>query len=105
MDNITPLVPGTDSNCVVTLNPFQNAFYQQSCVEFHSPDGDHLETIGNDIQKENLHNNDIQLRDQIYLVESLLGHLNQDIELPAKAVCGLAELMYRMQEFCERKIR
>lgn len=105
MDNITPLVPSTDSNCVVTLNPFQNAFYQQSCVEIHSPEGDHLETIGRDIQKENLHNNDIQLRDQICLVESLLGHLNQDIELPAQAVCGLAELFYRMQEFCERKIR
>ncbi|HSC68182.1 MAG TPA: hypothetical protein VLC79_10850 [Cellvibrio sp.] len=104
MDNITPLVPSTDSNCVVTLNSFQNIFYQQSRVEIHSSDGDHLETIGRDIQKENLHNNDIRLRDQICLVESLLGNVNQDIELPAQAVCGLAELLYRMQEFCERKI-
>ncbi len=105
MDNITPLVPGTNSPCVVTLNTFQNAFYQQSCVELHSPDGNLLETVGRDIQKENLHDNDVQLRDQICLVESLLGHANQNIELPARAVCGLAELLFRMQEFCERHIK
>jgi hypothetical protein len=104
MDNVTPLVPDTNSPCVITLNPFQTIFYQQSTIEIHSPDGEHLETLGSEIKKENLHNNDVQLRDQICLVESLLGHLNQDIALPAKAVCGLAELMYRMQEFCERKI-
>lgn len=105
MDNITPLVPGTDSPCVVTLNHFQNAFYQQSCIELHSPDGDHLETIGRDMQAENRHNNDVQLRDQICLVESLLGHVNQDIELPARAVCGLAELLFRTQEFYDKHIK
>lgn len=102
MDNITPLVPGTDSHCIVTLNPFQNTFYQQSSIEIHSPDGVHLETIGCEIQRENLYTNNVQLRDQICLVESLLGHVNQDIELPARAVCGLADLLFRMQEFCER---
>jgi hypothetical protein len=72
-----PPASGTDSNCVITLNPFQTVFYQQSSVEIHSPDGDHLETIGHDIQKENLHNNDIQLRDQICLVKTIFGRVDE----------------------------
>ena len=98
-------MPGADSHRIVTLNPFQNAFYQQSSLEIHSPDGEHLETVGCEIQKENLYSNTVQLRDQICLVESLLGHVNQDIELSARAVCGLAELLFRIQEFCEKHIK
>jgi len=105
MDNITPLVPGTTSPCVVTLNPFQNAYYQHSSLEIHSPDGERLETFGQDIQKETLHHNNLQLRNQICLVESLLSHIDRDVELPKQAVCGLADLLFRVEEFCERNMK
>ncbi len=102
MDNITHLVPVTKSQCVITLDPFQYNYYQQSSIEIHSPDGEHLETLGCDIQKENLFHNHVHLQDQMCLVESLLGNINKDIELPARASRALADLLFRMQEFCER---
>ncbi|MCE3252885.1 MAG: hypothetical protein K0Q67_1905 [Cellvibrio sp.] len=105
MDNITPLVPSTNSPCIVTLNPFQNAYYHQSSIEIHAPNGEHLETLGADAQKENNYTNNMQLRDQICLVETLLGHINQDIELPRQAVSGLTDLLFRMQELCDERIK
>jgi hypothetical protein len=105
MDNITPLVPGTVSPCVVTLNAFQNAYYQHSSLEIHSPKGERLEVFGRDVQKENLHHNNLQLRNQICLVETLLSHIDRDVDLPKQAVCGLADLLFRMEEFFEGSMK
>lgn len=52
MDNITHLVPVTKSQCVIKLDAFQYNYYQQSCIEIHSPEGEYLESIGYDIQKQ-----------------------------------------------------
>jgi hypothetical protein len=102
MDNITPLVHGIPSRCIVTLDPFQQAHYENHCVEIHSPEGIHLETISQELQRENQLHQDIQVRDLIALVESLLMHIDKDVDLPREAVSGLADLMVRMHLVFER---
>lgn len=102
MDNITSLVHGIPSRCIVTLDPFQQANYENHRVEIHSPEGIHLETISQEIQRENQLHHDIQFRDQLALVESLLIHIDKDVDLPKEAVSGLADLMVRMRGAWER---
>lgn len=99
MDNITHLVPAAKSVCAITLNPYQYEFYQQSCIEIHSPDGEHLESIGYEIQKDVADNKAYQLRDQIALLECLLLKINQDAELSPRAISGLADIFFRVQDF------
>ncbi len=53
MDNITPLHPTSKSQCVITLDPFQHIYYQQSSIDILSPDGDLLDRIGANVQKDN----------------------------------------------------
>lgn len=106
MDNVTSLVPGTKkSSCVITLDPFQYAFYQQSCIEIQNPDGDLLEFIGKPIQQEVETAELLQLREQIFLLQSLLCKIKEEIELPPLAVSGLADLMFRTQGMCERFLK
>jgi hypothetical protein len=104
MDNITHL-PGTESHRIITLTSAQYALYQTNCIEVNTPDGEYLESIGLQIQNDLAETNTYQLRDNIYLVACLLGKINEDIELPAQAVSGLADLFYRMQSFCGEYIK
>ncbi len=103
MDNITHL-PNTESHRIITLNPSQYVLYQTTCIDLNTPDGEYLETLGQHIQNDLTETNAHQLRDNIYLIGCLLGKINEDIELPVRAVSGLADLFYRMQELCEKHI-
>jgi len=105
MDNITPLVPGTKSSCVITLDPFQHMFYLQSCIELRCPDGELLEYVGKPIQKEIEAIELLQLREQIYLLQSLLCKVKDEVEFSPLAVSGLADLMFRTQGLCERFVK
>jgi hypothetical protein len=104
MDNITPLVPSITADCVVTLNPVQLAFYQQRSIEIQSLDGEYLETICHAVQRDNISTSNYQLRNQMYLLESLFGQMNSYIELPARAASGLADVFFRLQGFCDKHI-
>ena len=79
MDNITPLVPDTKSSCVITLDPFQFAFYQQSCIELQSPDCQFLELVGHSVQKDIDENNVCRLREQVFLLQALCSKIDQEI--------------------------
>jgi hypothetical protein len=105
MDNVTPLVPGTKSSCIVALTPVQYSFYQQSCIELQAPDGEVLEFIGKPIQQEIELTEIHQLQEQVFLLQSVLCKVKEQIELPPLAVAGLADLLARMQELCERFIK
>lgn len=105
MDNITQLVHGIPSRCILTLDPLQQTHYENHRVEIHSPEGIHLETISQEIHQENQYHQDIQFRDQIALVEALLIHIDKDVDLPKEAVSGLADLLVRMRGTCERVFR
>ncbi len=95
MDNVTSLPPAIHP-CVIKLDQFQYAFYQQSQVEIQSPHGVCLTRIGEEVNNrrdEELH---FQLWEQVVLLEVLLEQINDDIKLPARAVSGLADLMTRV---------
>lgn len=99
MDNITPSVPDTKSSCVITFDPFQFAFYQQSCIELQSPDGQFLELIGHSVQKDIEENNFCRLREQVFLLQALCNKIDQEVELPPQAFAGLADILLRMQRY------
>jgi hypothetical protein len=105
MDNVTPMVPGTDSLCSITLNHHQHTCYQQNSLKIRSPDGQHLETIGNELQHENNHDYATQLLNEICLVQSLTCHISERLELPTRAVYGLSDLLFRVEEFFERSTK
>jgi hypothetical protein len=98
MDNITPLVPDTKSSCVITLDPFQYAFYQQSCIELQSPYGQFLELVGHSVQKDIDENNVCRLQEQVFLLQALCSKIDQDVELPPQAIAGLADIFLRMEK-------
>ena len=99
MDNITSLVPDTKSSCIITLDPFQYAFYQQSCIELQSPDGQFLELVGHSVQKDIDENNVCRLREQVYLLQALCNKIDQEVEVPPQAIAGLADILLRMQRY------
>ena len=100
-DSITPLVHGTKSTCNITLDEYQHAFYQQSNINILSPGGSLLQHIGYEVEKDAKH----QLRDEVHLVSCLLSNIHHDLDLPQQALYGLADLMYRTQEFCDKNIK
>ena len=62
----------------------------------HSPDGDHLESIGYEIQKQTQEEKATQLQEQIVLLQSLCEKITQEVELPAQAIAGLGDLLFRV---------
>ncbi len=103
MDNITHLVPATKSQCVIKLAPFQYNYYQQSCIEIHSPEGEYLEIIGYEIQKQTQEEQTTQLQEQIVLLQSLCEKITQEVELPAQAIAGLGDLLFRVRGIIDKQ--
>ncbi len=100
MDNITHLVHGTKSTCNITLDDYQHAFYLQSSINIIAPDGKLLQHIGYEVEKDAKH----QLREDVHLVSCLLSNIHHDLDLPQQALYGLSDLMYRVQEFCDKNL-
>jgi hypothetical protein len=105
MDNITQLVPVTKSQCVIKLDPFQFNYYEQSCIEIHSPDGEYLESIGYEIQTKIHEEQTTQLQEQIVLLQSLCEKITQEVELPAQAIAGLGDLLFRVRGIVDKQGR
>ena len=101
MDNITPLVHGTKSTCNITLDEYQHAFYLQSSINIIAPDGSLLQHIGHEVGKDAKYH----LRDEIHLVSCLLHNIHHDLDIPQQALYGLADLIHRMQEHCDKSMR
>ena len=93
----TQSAPATKSQCVIKLDPFQYNYYEQSCIEIHSPDVDYLESIGYDIQTQIQEEQTTQLQEQIVLLQSLCEKITQEVELPAQAIAGLGDLLFRVR--------
>jgi hypothetical protein len=64
-----------------------------------------LEFIGKPIRREVESTELLQLQEQIFLLQSLLCKVKEQIELPPLAVSGLADLLFRAQGLCERFIK
>jgi len=95
MDNVTSL-PHPSQPCVITLNQFQYAFYQQSYLEIHSPDGECIAHIGEELTRIAEDDASYQLWEQACLLEALLDQIQEDVKLPQRAITGLADMMGRI---------
>lgn len=90
--------PQNNARIIVTLDPSQYAFYRKTYIELQAPDGQHLEYVGKTIQREAAESTTFRLREQVALVSSLLGSIDDTVVLPVPAVMGLADLFCRIQE-------
>jgi len=105
MDNISSSNPVSEQHqnvtnlpFVVLLNSTQYALYKTASLEILAPDSVYLESIGHSIQNDIAEMNTYQLHNQITLLECLFNSINQDIELPARAVSGLADIFAKVQD-------
>jgi len=100
-DSIDPhldsLIP---HNCSITLDILQYSFYRSGQIDIRAPDGIRLESIGYGIKRDDIESSIYRLKEQMYVLECLLGNLNNRLQLPAQAVSALVDLLYRMQRFC-----
>lgn len=55
-----------------------------------------MESVGHNVQEDNLRMSNTQLREQTALITALLCNIHTEIELPQDAVLGLADLMCRL---------
>jgi len=95
MDNVTSLPHSTDP-CVIKLNQYQYAFFQQSLIEIHSPDGECLARFGEESTRNAEEDASYQLWEQACLLEVLLDQVQEDVLLPPRAATCLADLMGRI---------
>jgi len=103
MDNISNLSDQQQSvnnlPFIVLLNPAQYTLYKTSALEILAPDSNYLESIGHNVQNDAAEIEVYQLHNQIALLESLFNKINQDLELPARAVTGLADVFYKVNDY------
>lgn len=84
---------------LIKLTPYQYSFYQKTQLEIQCPEGNHLDYIGHIVQQDDAENRAFRLREQIALISCLMSNIEADIHLPVSAAAGLADLLYRMQDF------
>lgn len=72
------------------------AFYQQPHLEIHSPDGECLAHIGEELTRIAEDDASYQLWEQACLLEALLDQIQEDVKLPQRAITGLADMMGRI---------
>jgi len=73
--------------------------YKTASLEILAPDSEYLESIGHNILKDMAEMESHQLHNQIVLLENLLININHDINLPARAVTGLADVFCKVQDY------
>ncbi|MES2674774.1 MAG: hypothetical protein V4660_11085 [Pseudomonadota bacterium] len=84
---------------VILLNATQYEFYKTASVEILAPDGEYFESIGHSAQKDAAEVDAYQLHNQVALLDYLFSSINQDFELPARAVSGLADVFSKTHDY------
>jgi N-acetyl-anhydromuramyl-L-alanine amidase AmpD len=64
-----------------------------------------LESIGYEIQKQIQEEQTTLLQEQIVLLQSLCEKITQELELPAQAIAGLGDLLFRVRGIIEKQSR
>lgn len=103
MDNVTSL-PVSSNPCIIKLDQFQYAFYQQSCLEIHSPEGECLAQIGEDLTRIAEEDAIFQLCDQACLLEVLFDQVQDDLKIPQQAFTCLADMMSRINAHLNKQM-
>ncbi len=103
MDNVTSL-PVSSNPCIIKLDQFQYAFYQQSRVEIHSPEGECLAQIGEELTRIAEEDAIFQLCDQACLLEVLFDQVQDDVKIPQQAFTSLADMMGKINVHLKKQI-
>jgi len=103
MDNVTSL-PVPSNPCIIKLDQFQYAFYQQSRIEIHSPEGECLAQLGDELTR--IAEEDVlyQLREQAGLLEVLFDQVQDDLKLPQEAFTSLADMMGKIKAYLKKQM-
>jgi len=101
MDNVTSLPPPSHP-CIIKLDPFQYAYYQQSYIQIHSPEGVCLAKFGDELTRESEETAFYQLREQISLLHVLFDQITDDVRLPARAFTGLSDMLGKVNDFLQK---
>lgn len=62
-----------------------------------------MKSIGYDIQKQIREEQTTQLQEQIVLLQSLCEKITQEVELPAQAIAGLGDLLFRVRGIIDKQ--
>ncbi len=103
MDNVTSL-PVSTNPCIIKLDQFQYAFYQQSRIEIHSPEGECLAQLGDELTRIAEEDALYQLREQAGLLEVLFDQIQDDLKLPREAFTSLADMMGKINAHLKKQM-
>lgn len=92
-------------NCIINLDLRQYYYYQSHHIQIHAPDDTHLESIGHLMKIDEIQNSTARLKDQVLLVQCLLGNIVQELKLPAPASAAFADLLDQMQRVCGKYLK
>ncbi len=104
MDNVTSS-PAFPDSCVIKLDQFQFAFFQQSRLEIHSPEGKVLTVISKPLPSKTDADAVYQLWCQACLLEVLFDEVEDNIKLPQTAINCIAHVVDRIDVHLKRQTR
>lgn len=96
MDNVTS-PPTSSTTCVIKLDQFQYASFQQSRLEIHSPEGKFLTAIAKPLPSNTYDDAIYQLWCQACVLELLFAQVNERIKLPPRAINSIAYVLGRIE--------
>jgi hypothetical protein len=95
MDNVTSS-PAFPNSCAIKLDQSQYAFFQQSRLEIHSPEGKVLTIICKPLPSKTDEDAVYQLWAQACLLEVLFDQINDHVKLPQRAINCIAHVIDRI---------
>jgi hypothetical protein len=104
MDNVTSS-PAFPDSCVIKLDQTQFAFFRQSRLEIHSPEGKVLTVLGKPLPRKTDADLVYQLWCQACLLEVLFDEVEDNIKLPPATINCIAHVVDRIDVHLKRQAR
>lgn len=104
MDNVTSS-PAFPTSCTIKLDQSQYAFFQQSRLEIHSPEGKVLTVICKPLPSRTDEDAVYQLWTQACLLEVLFDQINARVKLPQRAINCIAHVVDRIDLHIKKQLR
>jgi hypothetical protein len=104
MDNMTSS-PAFPYSCTIKLDQSQYAFFQQSRLEIHSPEGKVLTVMKKPVPNKTDTDAVYQLWCQTCLLEVLFDEIVDRVKLPPKAINSIAHVVGRIDLHLKKQMR
>jgi len=104
MDNATSS-PAFPNSCSIKLDQSQYAFFQQSRLEIHSPEGKVLTVMKKPVPNKTDADAVYQLWCQACLLEVVFDEVRDKIKLPPKAINSIAHVIDRIDLHLKQQMR